>query len=99
MTEIDKLLIFFDDLLDLSKSADDSHIASQYHMRLREIMQTFKDNYLAFTTSHFDLSIDYFYITKGDEMAPDEKARNSINRVKDTAKRHMNSGNREFSLH
>ena len=96
MTEINKLLIFSDDLLDLSKSVDDSHIASQYHMRLREIMQTFKDKYLAFTTSHFDLAIDYFYVTKGDEIAPDEKARNSIDRVTGTAKRHMNRATVDF---
>ena len=90
MIEIDKLCLFSEDLLDLSKSADDPPIASKYHMRLREIMQTFKDKYLLFTTSQFHLSIDYFYITKGDRITPDKKALNSIDRVKEIAHRHMN---------
>ena len=96
VTEIDKLNFFSDDLLDLSKPADDPSLALKYHLHLREIMQTFKDKYLSFTTSCFNLSIDYFYITKGDRLTPDAKARSSMDRVVDTARRHMNKATIEF---
>ena len=96
MTEIDKLHFFSEDLLDLAKPTDDPALVSKYHMHLREIMQTFKDKYLSFATSKLDLSIDYLYITKGDELWPDTKATNSRNRVLETAKKHMSKASVKF---
>ncbi len=96
MTEIDKLHFFSDDLLDLTKSTDSDPLVSKYHMHLLEIMQTFKDKYLLFTPSKLDLSIDYFYITKGDELLPDKKAKDSAQRVIDTAKKHMSKASVAF---
>ena len=96
ITEIEKLNRFSDDLLDLSISADDTQLSSQYHMHLREIMQTFKDKYLLLTTSQFDLSIDYLYVTKGDGVTPDKKASASIHRVTQTARKHMTKATIEF---
>ena len=96
MTEIDKLHFFSEDLLDLAKSTDEPELVSKYHMHLREIMQTFKDKYLSFATSKLDLSIDYFYITKGDELPPDTKAHDSANRVLETARKHMSKASTKF---
>ena len=90
MTEINKLSFFSDDLLNLSKSTDDLSIMSKYHAHLREIMQTFKDRYISFTTGQFDLSIDYFYITKGDGLQPDSKASGAIDHLTETVHKHMN---------
>ena len=98
MTEIDKLHFFSDDLLDLAKSTDEPELVSKYHMHLREIMQTFKDKYLSFATSQLDLSIDYYYITKRDELLPDIKANDSSTRVLQTARKHMSKASAKFQF-
>ncbi len=65
-------------------------------MDLLEIMQTFKDKYLSFSTSSLDLSIDYFYITKGDGLSPDSNATTSAERLIQKAKEHMSKASVEF---
>lgn len=94
--EINKLDLFSDDLLDLLKSATDESMIAKYHPRLLEIMQTFKDKYLMFMTGQFDLSIDYFYITKRDGVVPDSKAQDAVRRLTETVHKHMNRAELEF---
>ena len=96
MNEINKLSFFSEDLLDLSQSADTPECVAKYNMHLREIMETFKDKYLAFATSQLAFSIDYYYVTKGDELKPDSKAIHAAEKITSIAKKHMTKAEVEF---
>ena len=98
MTEIDKLYHFTNDLLDLTRSAEKPPLSDKYHLDLRTIMQTFKDDYRSFSNPNIDLSINYFYITKADELAPDAKAKESANRVKQAAQTQMSQSAISFNF-
>lgn len=94
MTEIDKLFFFTDDFLDLSKPA--SSFAVKYNPRIIEIMRIFKEKYLLMSGAFPAVSVDYFYITKGDESVPDQNAKNSANKVIQKAKEHLNKADCNF---
>jgi len=92
--EIDKLFFFTDDLLDLSKPA--SSFAAKYNKRLLEIMHTFKQQYLRVAGRFPSVSVDYYYITRGDEVKPDAKCKESVDRVQDKVREHLNKATSTF---
>lgn len=94
MTEIDKLFFFTDDFLNLSQPA--SAFVAKYNPRILEIMRTFKEKYLVISGSFPTVSVEYIYITKGDESDPDQNAKNSADRVIKKAREHLNKAECNF---
>jgi len=92
--EIDKQYFFTDDLLDLSKPA--SSFTTKYNKRLIEIMHTFKQQYLRVAGRFPVVSVDYYYITRGDEVKPDAKANESVDRLQAKVKEHLNKATSNF---
>lgn len=93
-TEINKLTLFTDDLLNLSLPA--SSLTTKYHPQLIEIMRTFKEKYLSIAGGFPTVTIDYFYITKGDELKPDKNAQDAAAKVKETVNRHLSKADCNF---
>ncbi len=94
MTEIEKLVFFTDDLLDLSRQT--SALATRYHPGLLEIMRVFKEKYLLIAGGFPAVSVDYYYITKGDELEPDGKALDAAEKVKQKVLQHLNKAQCTF---
>ena len=93
-TAIEKLVFFTDDLLDLSLHT--STLGVKYHARLLGLMQIFKDKYLRLAGNFPDVSVDYYYITRGDEVRPDTKARDAADKVKQVVSRHLSGAGCTF---
>jgi hypothetical protein len=94
--EIDKLFFFTDDLLDLSKPA--SAFTAKYNKRLLEIMHTFKQQYLRVAGRFPSVSVDYYYITRGDEVKADAKAKDAVDRLQTKVKEHLNKATSTFNF-
>jgi len=92
--EVDKLYFFTDDLLDLSKPT--SEMTARYHQHLIQVMDTIKRAYLRIAGSFPSVSIDYYYITRADEITPDKKQRDCSGRVVDKARSHLSSAECQF---
>jgi hypothetical protein len=91
---IEKLILTTEDLLDLSRSS--VSISTRYHSKLLGIFRSFKEKYLTIAGNFPSLVIDYFYVTKADEVFPDDKANDAARKVTEAAKRHMNRAQCEF---
>jgi hypothetical protein len=85
-TEIEKWIELSDDFLDLSKAANS--FGMRYNNKVVQMMRIWKDNYLKLSSGFPELSIDYYYIT-GDDVVPDAYARDSGNRVRTKALKHV----------
>lgn len=96
MTEIEKLVFFTDDLLDLSRQVES--VTTRYHPRLIQIMRSFKEKYLQLAGSFPEVSVDYYYVTKGDELSPDTKAADSADKVKQKVLEHLNKAQCSFNF-
>jgi len=94
--EIDKLYFFTDDLLDLSQPA--SAFATKYNKRLLEIMHTFKTAYLKIAGRFPAVAVDYYYITRGDEVTSDLNANKSVERLQSKVKEHLNKAECTFNF-
>jgi len=94
--EIDKAYFFTDDLLDLSRAA--SSFTSKYNKRLLEIMHTFKEKYLLIAGRFPAVSVDYYYITRGDEVTADVNAKKSVERLQAKVKEHLNKAECTFNF-
>lgn len=92
--EINKLDLFTDDLIDLSKPAKQFKV--KYHSELIEIMQVFKDKYLQIVGNFPELAIDYYYISKIDEKQADTKAKDAAEKLKNVVKKHFSKARAEF---
>lgn len=86
--EVNKQFFFTDDLLELSRQA--STLTTKYKRQLIEIMQVFKEKYSTILGTFPSVTIDYYYITKGDEISPNPTAADAAARVKDKVKQHLN---------
>ncbi len=94
MTEIEKLLLFTDDLLDLSLKA--ATLTTKYHAALVEIMRVFKEKYLLIAGRFPAVNVAYYYITKGDELTPDSKATEAADKIKRKVFQHLNKAQCSF---
>lgn len=91
--EIDKLVLFSDDFLDLGRQP--SQYQTTYNAKLLGVMKVFKEKYQQIAGTFPAVSIDYFYITKSDVAEPDD-ARKAADRVVKKAKEHLSSAACEF---
>jgi hypothetical protein len=92
--EINKLVLFSDDLLDLGRQP--SQYTTTYNAKVLEVMRVFKAKYQVIAGAFPDVFIDYYYITKSDE-AQNADAEAAAERVKQKAKEHLS--NAECSFH
>jgi hypothetical protein len=92
-TEINKLILFSDDLLDLSRQP--SNYNTTYNSKILEMMRVFKKKYQEIAGAFPDVFIDYYYITQfdGTENADCNAA---AQRVIQKAKEHVSSAKCEF---
>lgn len=94
MTKVEKLFMFTDDLLDLSRSAET--LTAKYHQHLIQIMQAFKEKYHLLVGGFPSVSVDYYYITKGDELEPDSKATEAATKVTQKVREHLSQAECNF---
>jgi hypothetical protein len=92
--EINKLYFFTDNLLNILREAKNFRL--EYHQQLIDIMNTFKEKYRIIGGERPSLSIDYYYITRADELTPNKAAQDAIDRVKQTASKHFNKAKINF---
>jgi hypothetical protein len=91
--EINKLVLFSDDLLDLGRQP--SQYGTTYNTKVLEFMSVFKSKYQQIAGAFPEVSIDYYYITKSDEPANID-AVSAANRVKQKAQEHLSSAKCEL---
>src|ERR1700687_4326730 len=91
--EINKLVFFSDDLLDLGRQP--SQYKTTYNAQVLEVMWVFKSKYQEIAGSFPEVFIDYYYITKCDEMQNTD-AEGAAERVKQKAKAHLNNAHCNF---
>jgi hypothetical protein len=91
--EIDKLVLFSDDLLDLSRPP--SQYQTTYNPKLQAAIRVFKEKYQQISGTLPAISIDYYYITKSDFDEADD-ARKAGERVVQKAKEHLRSATCKF---
>lgn len=91
--EINKLVFFSDDLLDLSRQPSDYR--TTYNAKVLEVMRVFKNKYQQIAGAFPDVFIDYYYITQADE-APNADAEGAANRVTEKANEHLSNANCAF---
>jgi AIPR protein len=91
--EIDKLVLFSDDLLDLSRRP--AQYQTTYNAKLLGVMNVFKEKFQQIAGAFPAISIDYYYITKSDSAEPDD-ATKAAARVINKAKEHLSSATCEF---
>lgn len=94
--EVSKLYSFSDDLLDLSRNV--KSLTTKYNAQLLDIMKVFKEKYLTILGSFPSVSIDYYYITKGDECNPHPNTIIEADRVKEVVRKHMSKALCEFQF-
>lgn len=73
MTEVQKLVFFTDDLLHIQRSTDE--MVTKYHAHLLEIMATIKARFLEVVGAFPSIEIDYYYVNKTPDAAPDDKTK------------------------
>lgn len=93
-TEVGKLVFFTDHLLTLSSPA--TNFATIYNPQLTDIMRIFKEKYFTILGNLPSVTIDYYYITKGDDLVPDPSAIEAVNAVKAKVKQHFREAVCEF---
>lgn len=93
-TEMQKLVFFTENLLDLSKPA--SHFSSEYNPEVLDFMHTFKEQYKRIAGAFPKTSIDYYYITRGDEVEPNQSAHDIAQKIREKVK--ANFSKAEFSF-
>jgi hypothetical protein len=86
--EINKLIFFSDDLLDLSRQPPD--YKNTYNAKLLEIMRVFKRKYQEIAGAFPEVFVDYYYVTMCDEP-PDRDAKTAAESVLQKAKEHLNA--------
>lgn len=90
LNEVNKMMFFTDDLLNLSRPVDDFTL--KYNPQLLQVMRAFKTMYHQ-AAGHFpEVVIDYYYINKSDERKPDRNTLEAAERVKAKAKEHLRAG-------
>jgi hypothetical protein len=87
-TEIDKVYFFVDDLLDLTRPVA-HEMKQKYHGELIELIQTFKDKYQFIAAEFPSITVEYYYVTRGDEIAPHPTAHTSAKRLKERINQHL----------
>lgn len=85
-TEIEKWIELTGDFLDLSKPADS--FGARYNANVVRMMRLWKEAYIKLSGAFPEISIDYYYIT-GDDAVLDDYARDSGERVKQAALKHV----------
>jgi hypothetical protein len=91
-TEIDKLHGATDDILNLSCPVS----ADKYKKQLVALITAFKDKYKEISGNLPEVYIEYYYITKGDEVEINALGSSSISKLKQTALKHLSKANVEF---
>lgn len=91
--EINKLVFFSDDLLDLGRQP--SQYTTTYNAKVLEVMRVFKAKYQEIAGAFPEVLIDYYYITKCDE-AENTDAANAAERVKQRARGHLSNAQCNF---
>ncbi len=91
--EINKLVFFSDNLLDLSRKPTD--YKTTYNAQLLEVMRVFKVKYQQIAGAFPDVGIDYYYITKAD-VDENKDARGSADRVREKAREHPSNATCNF---
>jgi hypothetical protein len=91
--EIDKLVLFSDDFLDLGRQP--SQYQTTYNPKLLGVMRIFKEKFQQIAGAFPAVSIDYYYITKSD-FAEGDDAKKAAERVIKKAKEHLSSATCEF---
>ena len=90
---IDKLVLFSDDLLDLSRQP--SQYQTTYNPKLLGVMKVFKEKFQQIAGAFPAISIDCYYITKVDAPEGDD-AKKAADRVLKKAKEHLSSATCTF---
>jgi len=93
-TEMQKLVFFTENLLDLSKPA--SNFSSEYNSEVLDFMHTFKEQYKRIAGAFPKTSIDYYYITRSDEVEPNQSAHDIAQKIREKVK--TNFSKAEFSF-
>ena len=93
--EINKLVFFSDDLLDLSRQP--SEYKTTYNAKVLEVMRVFKKKYQQIAGAFSDVFIDYYYITQADETQ-NADAEGAAERVMKQAKDHLSNAKCNFSF-
>ncbi len=91
--EINKLVFLSDDLLDLGRQA--SQYKTTYNPKALEFMRVFKAKYQEIAGAFPEVFIDYFYVTKCDEIE-NADASGAADRVKQKAKSHLSNAQCNF---
>lgn len=91
--EINKLVFFSDDLLDLCRQP--SQYKTTYNSKVQDVMRIFKSKYQQIAGAFPEVLIDYYYITKCDE-AQNSDADGAAERVKQKAKEHLSNAQVKF---
>lgn len=84
--DVDNFTLFVDDLLNLEMPA--SRLAHKYETHLLAIMQAFKDKYLQMAGSFPTLTIEVYYITRGDELTVTPQVQDAIDRLSAMVEKH-----------
>lgn len=90
--EINKLVFFSDDLLDLGRQPP---YTTTYNPKVLEVMRVFKKKYQEIAGAFPDVFIDYYYITQADEL-PNKDAEAAGERVVAKAKGHLSNATCKF---
>ena len=94
-TEINKLIFFSDDIMDLSRQP--SAYTNTYNPKVLEAMRIFKKKFHEIAGAFPDIFIDYYYVTKSDE-GPNGDAVAASKRVIAKAKEHLSSAKCTFNF-
>ena len=91
--EINKMVFFSDNLLDLSRQSP--NYGTTYNAKVLEFMRVFKAKYQLIAGAFPELFIDYFYITKADETE-NVDAQRAGERVTEKAREHLSNAKCSF---
>lgn len=91
--EIQKLVLFSDDLLDLGRQP--SAYTTTYNIKVLDFMQLFKKKYQEIAGAFPEVFIDYFYITKSDETENADAVK-AAERVIQKSKEHLSNAQCNF---
>jgi hypothetical protein len=91
--EINKLVFFSDDLLDLSRPPSD--YKTTYNGKVLEVMRVFKKKYQQIAGAFPEVFIDYYYITQADETQ-NADAEGAAERVTQKAGQHLSNAKCTF---
>jgi hypothetical protein len=91
--DIDKLGIFADHLLHLT--LDHREIEHLYESHILRIMQSFKDAYLAVAANYPTLHLDFYYVTRGDEVSLNGAAEEAVRRLRKQVSKHRGASDKD----